>query len=191
MLEIDMIINILLIIISIIIIYGLIILLGSFDSNTDNADYIIVLGHQLDNDKADEVLKYRLRKTLKYLDEYDCKCILSGGITSNNTKSEASIMKEYLIKNGISESRIICEDKSTDTIENINNCIKLIESNKKVVLISSNYHILRSKMICRLLGLRVKGIGVYTPILDLLKHIPIEEVFIFIHYFRTKNKQDA
>lgn len=186
-----MIIRIILIWISIIVLYGLIILLGSINFNTENADYIIVLGHKLEKNKADEVLKYRLRRTLKYLDTYDCKCILSGGITSGNTLSEATIMKEYLIKNGIDTCRIITEDRSTDTIENIENCIKLIEPNKKVILISSNYHIVRAKMICNLLGLKVKGIGTYTPVIDLLKHIPIEEVFIFIHYFRIKRKQDA
>ena len=186
-----MIINILLVLLIIIIIFGLIILLGSFDKNTENADYIIVLGHKLENDKADEVLKYRLRKTLEYLDKYNSNCILSGGITKGNTLSEAFVMKEYLIKNGIDSNRLVLEDKSIDTIENINNCIKLIEPNSKVVLISSNYHIVRSRMICRLLGLKVKGIGTYTPILDLLKHIPIEEIFIFVHYFRIKNKQDA
>lgn len=186
-----MIIRIIIILVSIIVIYGLLILLGSFNFNTDNADYIIVLGHSLDNNKIDDVLKYRLIKTVEYLNIFNCKCILSGGITSNNTISESSVMKEYLIQNGIDSNRIIIEDKSTDTIENIENCIKLIEPNKKVILISSNYHIVRAKMICNLLGLKVKGIGTYTPVIDLLKHIPIEEVFIFIHYFRIKNKQDA
>ena len=180
------------VIFSIIIIYGLIILLGCFDLGTDNADYILVLGHKLKNNKPDEVLKYRLRKTLKYLDSnQNTKVILSGGITSGNSISEASCMKEYLVKNGIDSNIITLEDRSIDTVENIENCLNYVNSNDKVTLISSNYHILRSKMICNLLGLKVKVIGCYTPIIDLLKHIPIEEVYIFIHYFRIKRKQDA
>ena len=184
-----MITKILLVIIIVIFIYGLIILLGSFDKDTDSADYLIILGHKLINNKADEVLKYRLRKAIKYLDNNKpCKIVLSGGVTQGNTISEASIMKEYLLKNGIDERLIILEDKSKDTVENIKNCLNYIDKEEKVVLISSNYHIVRSKMICRLLGLDVKGIGSYTPILELLKHIIIEEVFIVIHYFRIKNK---
>ena len=175
-----------------IIIYGLIILLGSFDSNIDNADCVLVLGHQLENDKADDVLKYRLRKTIKYLDNNpNTKVILSGGITKNNTISEASYMKDYLVKNGIDPRIITLEDTSIDTVENIENCLAYLKPTDKITLISSNYHVLRAKMICKLLGLKVKGIGCYTPILDLLKHIPIEEVYIFIHYFRIKKKQDA
>lgn len=187
-----MIFKILISLLLLIVIYGLIIILGCFDTNTENADYVLVLGHQLENDKADEVLKYRLRKTIKYLDKNpNTKVVLSGGITKNNAISEASYMKDYLVKNGINPSIITLEDKSTDTVENIENCLNYINKKDKITLISSNYHVLRAKMICNLLGLKVKGIGCYTPILDLLKHIPIEEVYIFIHYFRIKKKQDA
>lgn len=185
-----MIINILLAILIVIIIYALlIIILAYIDSDTNNADYLIVLGHKLHNDLPNEVLKYRLRGALKYADNnMNTKIVLSGGKTKGNTISEASVMKEYLIKNGIDSRRIILEDKSTDTVENISNCKTYIDINSKVVLLSSNYHIVRSKMICRLLGLKVKGIGVFTPIISLIKHIAIEELFIFIHYFRIKNK---
>lgn len=187
-----MIIKILIGLLIFIFIYALIILLCSFDYDTNNAKYVLVLGHKLENDTADQVLKYRLKKAIKYLDNNpNTKVILSGGITKGNTISEASYMKDYLIKNGIDPNIITLEDKSIDTVENIENCLNYIDIKDKVILISSNYHILRSKMICKLLGLKVKGIGCYTPILDLLIHIPIEELFIFIHYFRIKKKQDA
>lgn len=183
-----MIINILIILIIFIFLYGIVLLVSAYkDSDVNNADYLIVLGHKLSNNMPNEVLKYRLRAALKYSDNNpNTKLILSGGITKNNTVSEASVMKEYLIKNGLEADRIILEDKSMDTIENIRNCKKYIERNSKIVLLSSNYHIVRSKMICKLVGLNVKGIGAYTPIVILLKHLIIEEIFIFIHYFRIK-----
>lgn len=166
--------------------YSLIILLGYFDSDTENADYLIVLGHKLNNDCIDNVLRYRLRKTIKYLNRNNNTIvILSGGITSNNTISEAIAMKEYLTKNGI-ENKIILEDKSCDTIENIINCKKYIDSNSKTVLISSNYHVFRAKMICKMNGLKIKVIACYTPISELIKHLFIEMIFIPIHYFRIK-----
>lgn len=183
-----MIIKILLIVSAIILVYGLLILIGSFGLNTDNADYIIVLGHKLNNNKISNVLEYRLNKVLEYSENNNCKIILSGGITSNNTISEAEVMKDYLVNNGINESRIILEDKSTDTVENIRNCKEYVDSKSKIVVISSNYHIVRAKMICRLLGLNAKGIGTYTPIIDLIIHLAIEEVFIFINYFRIIRK---
>ena len=112
---------------------------------------------------------------------------MSGGITSNNTKSEAEVMKDYLIKNGI-ENRIVLEDKSCDTLENIANCKKYINDNSNIVLISSNYHIFRAKIICKLNGLKVKAIACYTPIFELIKHLFIEILFIPINYFRLRKK---
>lgn len=180
--------KILLLILTAIIVFGIFILLLSKDSDVDNADYVIVLGHKLNNNHADETFKYRLRKALEYADNNpNSKFVLSGGITKGNTISEAQIMKDYLTKNGVA-NELILEDKSIDTVENIINCKNYIDNKQKVVLISSNYHIVRSRMICRLLGLKVKGIGVYTPIFVLLKHLPIEELFIFIHYFRIKKR---
>lgn len=185
-----MIINIIIAIILIIIIYALLILLFSISFNVNNADYLIILGHKLENDKMDNVLRYRLRKAVRYIDKNPkCKIVLSGGVTVDNSISEASVMQNYLIKNGIDENRIILEDKSVDTVENINNCLNYIDVNSSIVIISSNYHILRSKMICKMLGFKkVKGIGSYTPIKDLIKHLAIEEVYMFIHYFRIKNR---
>lgn len=185
-----MIINILLVIIFAIIIYALLILLLSIDFNVGNADYLIILGHKLNNDCISDVLRYRLKTAIKYIDKYpNTKIVLSGGITQGNSISEAYAMNEYLIKNGIDNNRILLEDKSIDTIENIHNSLNYINPSNKVVVISSNYHIFRSKMICKMMGIKkIKGIGTYTPIIDLIKHLGIEEVYIFIHYFRIKNR---
>ena len=168
--------------------FALILLLQCLNKITNDADYLIILGHKLNNNKPSNVLIERLECALKYLRSNNkTTIVLSGGITKNNSLSEAQVMKEYLIQNGINENRIILEDKSIDTVENIANCLNYIDKNSKVVLISSNYHILRARMICNLLGLKVSCIGSYTPIVEFIKHIFIEEIFIFIHYFRIKN----
>lgn len=181
--------KIVLFVLFVIFIYSLIILLGCFDFKTKNADIVIVLGHKLKDNLPTIVLKYRLQKTINYYDLYNpSMIILSGGITNGNSKTEASIMKEYLLKNGIDDKCIVLEDSSTDTIENIRNCKKYIDCNKKIVLITSNYHMLRAKMICKLNGLKVKGVSCKTPIIELIKHLTIEEIFIPIHYFRLRKK---
>ena len=177
----------LLIIPLLIILYALIILLFGISFNTKNADYIILLGHKLINNQPSEVLKYRIKTTLRYLKSNDkCKIVLSGGITSNNTVSEAEIMMKMLLENNVDKNRIILEDKSIDTVENFINCYKYIPHNNKIVIISSNYHLLRSKMISRLLGVKTKAIGSYTPIKDLIIHLGIEEVYLIKHYIRIK-----
>lgn len=182
-----MIIRIILYIFVVYILIGLIISLLGLSFNTQNADYLIVLGHKLHNNKPDDVLKNRLRKALKYIDSNEsCTIILSGGITKDNTISEAEVMKTYLIKNGVNSNRIILEDKSIDTIENIKNCKKYIDKNAKIVVLSSSYHTLRARMICNMCGLKVKTIQAHTPLIDYLKHIIIEILYIPIHYNRLK-----
>lgn len=47
--------------------------------------------------------------------------VVSGGQGMDEEVSEAFAMKEYLTNKGISEDRIIMEDKSTNTLENIKN----------------------------------------------------------------------
>ncbi len=144
---------------------GCIMVLG-LDGNTKNADYVLVLGYQLSENKMSDTLKYRLDKAYKYAkSNKECKFVLCGGITGSNSVSEADVMYDYLVSLGIEEERLFKEDQSTDTIENIKNSFEYVTLNSKIVLISSNYHVYRAKQICNRLGLEVSVIGSYAPIL--------------------------
>lgn len=186
------IIRILLIIITLILILGLLILAGSLDTKIDDADYAIVLGHALKDNKADKVLTNRLELAVKYFNfNKDCRIICSGGITGNNTVSEAQVMYDYLVEDGVDESRIIKEDKSTNTIENFENSTYYIGSSKQIIVISSNYHIFRSKMILKLLGYKSVGLGAKTPFIKLVKHLAIEIVYIPKNFIDIKKKKKS
>ena len=140
------------------------IMLKANDKEIEAADYLLVLGYQLENNQMTETLKLRLDEAKDYIEANpNTKVILCGGITRNNTISEANVMKQYLVNEGIDVSRLILEDESTDTIENIKNAKNLIEGGDKIVVISSNYHIYRAKEICRQAGLMVKGKGASAP----------------------------
>lgn len=146
--------------------FSLFILLKGNDFNTKNADYVLVLGYELDHNKMSDTLKYRLDKAYKYAkSNKDAKLILCGGITGKNNVSEASVMYDYLKALGIDEERLVKEDQSTDTIENIKNSLHYITINSKIVVISSQYHVFRAKQICKLAGIEVKGIGSQAPLL--------------------------
>lgn len=79
------------------------------------------------------------------------KIYLSGkkGFFSKNKKSEAIIMKEYLLSKKIKEEDIITETNSKDTISNIKNSLKIINDNynKKIniILVTSSFHMKRAK----------------------------------------------
>ena len=76
-----------------------IILLSSFSIKIRDIDYIIILGNALNNNKPSRILKLRLDCSIKYINKFPKSyVIVTGGVTSNNKKSEAGVMKEYLSK---------------------------------------------------------------------------------------------
>lgn len=129
---------------------------------TAGADYIIVLGAQWKASGPSYVLQMRLDAAAKYLlDNPETVAIVSGGQGSNEPISEAQGMKEYLVSKGIEESRILMEDTSTNTYENlINSSYLLDKQNDRVVLVTNNFHIFRACGIARHQGYaRLEGLA--------------------------------
>lgn len=122
---------------------------------SQNLDYIIVLGAQVREDGPSVVLKYRLDAAADYLNENpDTICIVSGGQGVNEPFSEAEGMEKYLLDKGIDEHRIILEDKSTSTVENIQNSKMLMEEPYNGVgIVTNNFHVFRAVHIAKAQGL--------------------------------------
>lgn len=145
---------------------------GEFSAKgNQNLDYVIVLGAQVRESGPSVVLKYRLDAAIDYLNENpDTVCIVSGGQGVNEPFSEAEGMAEYLMENGIDENRIILEDQSKNTVQNIQNSKALMEeSYNGVGIITNNFHMFRAVQIAKTQGLEgVCGIAadsnpVYLP----------------------------
>lgn len=134
-----------------------------FSDDTDESlDYVIVLGAQVYENSPSRVLKYRLDKALSYLGTHpDTKCIVTGGQGWNEPLSEAQGMYNYLVQNGLDGSRIILEDRATDTSENIKFSMALMESrDASVGIISNNFHLFRAIKIAQKQGLtRIYGLA--------------------------------
>ena len=97
------------------------------DKGRDGLDYIIVLGAQMKEKGPSAVLQFRLDAAYAYLmNNEDTVCIVSGGQGRNEPCSEAEGMYAYLTQKGIPEQRILMEDQSTDTAENIAYSAELI-----------------------------------------------------------------
>ena len=100
--------------------------------------------------------------------EYNNKNIIfipSGGKGNDEIISEAQAMKNYLIEQGINKNKIILEDKSTNTYENIRNSNKIIkEENKKanIAFSTTNYHVFRTGIIAANQKILMEGIGSKT-----------------------------
>lgn len=126
------------------------------------ADYVIVLGAQVRGSQPSYNLARRLDAAYGYLQENpDTRVILSGGKGNGEEISEAQAMKEYLLAKGIPAGRMILEDQSRNTDENIRFSREKADlEDATVVIATSNFHVFRGVMIAKKQGLtRVEGLG--------------------------------
>lgn len=149
-------------------------------------DYLLILGHALENDEASDVLKERCKKAAEYLKQNESTvAIACGGITGKTqTKSEAEVIKELLTAAGISEERIILEDKSKTTAENFYNAKKLMDKTEgvRIALLSSSYHLLRAKTLAGICGINAETVSAPTP-QDVKLRCFMKEFFAFPFMF--------
>lgn len=135
------------------------------DRAPESASYLIVLGGGIKGDEPSLTLASRLDKAYDYLKDHPSKkVVVTGGVGVGKTLSEGEVMKKYLMKKGISEERIIVEDKATSTYENFLFSKELIHSSKKVIVVSSDFHLFRAKWIARKMGLQPYGLSSETPL---------------------------
>lgn len=132
-----------------------IVIKGMMTKPQDNCDYIIVLGCQIRGDHITRSLKNRLNVAVDYAtDNPDTTIIVSGGKGKGENTTEAYAMYNYLVSKGIDSSRIIQEDKSTDTSENMKYSVQYIENKDSLVgIATNNFHIARSRLLARHAGL--------------------------------------
>ena len=135
-------------------------------------DYIIVLGCAIRKDGTPTpLLRGRLDRALAFAREQEKTTgkapvfVLSGGQGSDEVISEAACMARYLSEQGVGEERMILEDRSTDTEENMGNSKALIfarDPGAKVAFSTTNYHVFRSGLKARRVKMRALGMGAKT-----------------------------
>ncbi len=143
------------------------------------ADYVIVLGAQWKTGGPSYVLQKRLDAVLDYLlDNPETKVIVSGGKGSNEPISEAEGMATYLENMGISEERIILEDRSTNTHENLLYSSEFLQKDKdSIVIITNNFHVFRALSLAKKQGyVLVEGLAAKSHPVLLLNNMVREFV---------------
>ena len=117
---------------------------------------IVVLGCQLWGEDPSPMLQKRLDKAYDLLVKYpDVPVVVTGGQGDDEVISEGEGMKRYLMRRGISEDRIIVEDKSTSTYENIKNAFEITDAmglSRDITIATSEYHLYRASLIAKSQG---------------------------------------
>lgn len=130
------------------------VLSGFFKRGKAGLDYIIVLGAQLKESGPSYVLQQRLDTAYEYLiQNEDTVVIVSGGQGSDEPDTEAQGMYEYLVGRGIAPERVVKEEISRNTYENIRFSGELFDIEEaEVGIITSNFHIFRALCLARAAG---------------------------------------
>lgn len=152
-----------------------------------NADYMIVLGARVKGTVPSLALQFRIDHAAEYLKEnVNTIAIASGGKGPGEDISEAESIKRELVAHGIAESRIILEDQSTDTYENIGYSKKLLPDEATIGLVVTNdFHIFRAKMIANNEGLQLSGLPAKTPIQAVVKSYVREYLALTKYFLKT------
>ncbi len=123
----------------------------------ENEDFLLVLGMKLQDSKITSDYHSRLSCALETSRTYsDLIILISGGFTSNLTESEAGKGKEFLVTQGLDENRILLEDLSRHSLENIIFSKKILESHdyQHAAVITNRYHLYRIYLSSKSIGLK-------------------------------------
>ena len=99
---------------------------------SSGADYVIVLGAQVRGEYPTLVLNARIKAAAAYLKENpQAVAVASGGQGTGESISEAEAIRRGLVRLGISDERILLEDASTSTAENLRFSAEVIQQYEK------------------------------------------------------------
>lgn len=135
-------------------------------------DFVIILGCGLRPDGTPTpLLQGRIDRAIAFAQKQlsatgkELTFVTSGGQGPDEVVSESASMKRYLLDHGIPADRIIEEDRSTNTFENMafsREKIMEIDPAAKVAFSTTNYHVFRSGVFARRLKMRAAGMGAGT-----------------------------
>jgi uncharacterized SAM-binding protein YcdF (DUF218 family) len=112
---------------------------------------VVILGAGVNGREPSLSLKTRLDAALDYLeDQPEIPVVVSGGQGRGEEISEAECMAEYLTAHGVDRDRILLEDQSANTRENIANSkavllVAGVGGADKVAVVTSDYHLCRAR----------------------------------------------
>lgn len=136
--------------------------------NKEEIDFVIILGAGLRGEEPSKTLQGRLDVALEFLlENREIPVIVSGGQGPGEAITEAEAMGTFLVKNGVEVDRVYYESLSTDTNENLKfssgMMTQLGVKKPTVLIITSDYHLFRAKLLAKEYDLTSYGLGGDSP----------------------------
>ena len=137
-------------------------------SEIKSLDAGVILGAAVwGGNRPSPVLRERINKGYELYENGNIKYLVLTGGGSPGEMTEADVARNELLKKGIDKKYIIVENRSNSTLEQItfiNNNIYRKNNWKEIVLITDNFHLLRSKQMCRFFNINALGAASDTPL---------------------------
>ena len=144
---------------------------------------VVLLGCEVKGEKPSRMLKGRMDAAVDYLEEHPgLFCVLSGGRGDNEDISEAECMFRYMTARGIDPGRLILEDRSVSTRENLQFSLQKLEPDVQadggskasgswrmsptplqIAVVTNEFHACRAHLIAKELGFDAGTVPAPSP----------------------------
>ncbi len=153
--------------------------------------YIVVHGAKIFGMKPSPLLASRV-DAARELWERQGRCgaiVVSGGQGADEVASEAAVMRDYLLEQGVPATAIVEEDRSTTTLENLVLSKALMDrlndgTPYRVALATSEFHVFRCATMARRFGLDAEVVAAPTRLATWLRSFVREFGGVLIEYPR-------
>ena len=126
---------------------------GSYDYVEGQPDIMVILGCQVKPWGPSILLQDRINKAADYLKTHpDVTVVASGGQGPDEPMSEARAIHDALVAQGIDSQRILLEEQSVNTIQNLRCSTALLEEmgydiDGEIIVVSNGFHLTRVRML--------------------------------------------
>jgi uncharacterized SAM-binding protein YcdF (DUF218 family) len=139
---------------------------GAIHNDTDvTADFVLIPGAAVVQDKPSTILRHRLEKAIPYIQSHPkAVVIVSGAKGADESYSEAEVMRLFLVAHGIDNSRIIKEEKATNSIQNVSYSEEIMEESMlghkpRIIIVTNDFHMFRMRLLAKVQGIAAYGIS--------------------------------
>ncbi len=152
------------------------------------ADVAIVLGAAISDGEVSPVYRERINHAITLYEEGTVDfIILTGGFGEGSYKSDSQVAKEYALSQGIPEEKILIEEKSTITEENLEFSKEVMEENdlETAIIVSDPLHMKRAMLMAKDYNINALSSPTTTSMYKSLKtKIPflLREEFFYVGY---------
>ena len=126
---------------------------GSYDHVVGEPKVMVILGCQVKPWGPSILLQDRIDKGAEYLKEHPQVIVVaSGGQGPDEHMTEAQAIHDALVEQGIDSGRILQEDQSHNTIQNLRYSMVLLEEkgyniDEDMIVVSNGFHLTRVRML--------------------------------------------